>query len=254
MTFSNAIVRTPGPSMVHGLTSADLGKPDFETALNQHAAYIQALKACGLQVTVLPADDTFPDSTFVEDTALVTRACAIITRPGAPSRRDETGAIEAALRGFFPVIERVTAPGTVDAGDIIMVGNHFYIGLSQRTDTDGAAQVIRILARYGMTGSTIPLQNVLHLKSGVTWLERGRMVTAGEFIGRPEFAAYMEIRVDDDEQYAANCLYLNGTVLIATGYPKLKRAIAACGYRTMALDLSEFRKLDGGLSCLSLRF
>ena len=254
MKFTKAIVRTPCPSMINGLTTAGLGRPDYEKALVQHAAYVEALKACGLYVTVLPPDNDYPDSTFVEDTALVTSACAIIMRPGAPSRRGETEEIETVLRGFYPIIERVRTPGTVDGGDIMMVGKHFYVGLSQRTNAVGAGQVIQILNKYGMTGSTVPTNEALHLKSGAAYIENGYMVTAGEFIGRPEFADYTKISIDEDEGYAANCLFVNETVLLASGYAKIKQAIEACGFKTMTLDMSEFQKLDGGLSCLSLRF
>ncbi len=169
--------------MVNGLTTANLGLPDYEKALVQHAAYVQALKTCGLYVTVLPPDNNYPDSTFVEDTALVTSACAIIMRPGATSRRGETEEIETVLRGFYSTIERVRTPGTVDAGDIMMVGKHFYIGLSQRTNAVGAGQVIQILNKHGMTASTVPLKEALHLKSGTAYIENGYMVTVGEFIG-----------------------------------------------------------------------
>ena len=252
--FTKAIVRTPGPSMVDGLTTANLGNPDYKKALSQHTAYIRALESCGLEVIVLPPDNDYPDSTFVEDTALVTPVCAIIMRPGAISRRGETRAIEKALTNFYTNIERVISPGTVDAGDIMMVGNHYYIGLSQRTNADGASQVIRHLETYGLTGSTVPLQEALHLKSGTAYIENDYLVMAGEFVGRPEFAAYTILTVEPDEQYAANCLWLNGKILVAEGYPKIRRAIEAVGYETIPLDVSEFRKLDGGLSCLSLRF
>ena len=254
MTFTKAIVRTPGPSMIDGLTSANLGRPHYATAVAQHAAYVTALRSSGLQVTVLPPDDKHPDSTFVEDTALLTPACAIITRPGAMSRRGETESIATALREFYTVIDAIRPPGTVDAGDIMMVEDHYYIGLSQRTNAAGADQVIKILKRHGLTGSTIPLQNVLHLKSGVAYIENGYIVATAEFGSRPEFGNLKAITVDDDERYAANCLCLNGTVLLAAGYPKIKEAIEAIGYRTIILDMSEYQKLDGGLSCLSLRF
>ncbi|MCX6827737.1 MAG: N(G),N(G)-dimethylarginine dimethylaminohydrolase [candidate division Zixibacteria bacterium] len=254
MRFTKAIVRIPGPSMVDGLSSAGLGKPDYEKALAQHAAYIDALKLCGLEVTILPPDNAYSDSTFVEDTTLLTPACAVIMRPGAPSRRGETETIETALRPFYSNIERIISPGTADAGDIMMVGNHFYIGLSQRTNREGAEQIIGILNKYDMNGSTVTLKNALHLKSGTAYLENEFMVLAGEFVGRPEFTKYRVIPVHDDEIYAANCLWLNGTILIAAGYNKIKKAVESCGYKTIALDMSEFRKLDGGLSCLSLRF
>jgi dimethylargininase len=254
MKFTRAIVREPGPSFIHGLTTTGLGAPDYRLALKQHQTYAQALTECGLTVIALPPDDHHPDSTFVEDTALLTPECAIIMRPGAPSRRDETIAMEEVLRGLFRGVERVESPGTADAGDIMMVGRHYYIGLSQRTNPEGAAQIINILESHGMTGSTVPLERVLHLKSGVAYLEDNTMVVAGEFKTRPEFKPFNLIPVDDDEMYAANCLWVNGVVLVASGYPKTERTIRAVGLRTVVLDVSEFRKLDGGLSCLSLRF
>lgn len=240
--------------MVDGLTSSGLGKPDYAKALDQHAAYIRALESCGLQVTVLPADEAYPDSTFVEDTALATPAGAIIMRPGAESRRGETAAIEQALKPFFTDIARIISPGTVDAGDIMMVGSHYYIGLSRRTNIEGAAQVIAILEAHGLTGSTVPLKDILHLKSAAAYLEDNRMVLAGELIGRPEFSGFDIIPVDDVEEYAANCLWINGRILVAAGFPRLRRSLDALGLETIPLEMSEFRTLDGGLSCLSLRF
>lgn len=254
MRFSRAIVRIPGPSMVGGLTTAGLGPVDHERALIQHDAYVCALQECGLTVTVLPPDNDYPDSTFVEDTALLTPTCAIIMRPGAPSRQGETKGIEKAIREFFHAIERVEPPGTADAGDIMMVGTHYYIGLSSRTNADGATQIVDILKSHGMNGSTIPLTHGLHLKSGVAYLENFNLLVAGEFKSRGELTKFTRIPVDDDEQYAANSVWINGTVLVPAGFPKTEQAIKSRGYRTVALDVSEFRKLDGGLSCLSLRF
>ena len=254
MKFSRAIVREPGPSLINGITSANLGVPDYPLALKQHKAYVHALSVCGLTVISLPPDNDHPDSTFVEDTALLTPKCAIMMRPGVPARRAETIGMEEAIREFFTTIERVESPGTADAGDILMVGDHYYIGLSQRTNAHGAAQIVSILESHGMTGSTVPLERVPHLKSGVAFLENNTMVVAGEFKARPEFRTYNPIPVDDDEMYAANCLWVNGTVLLAAGYPKIENAVKAAGFGTRALDVSEFRKLDGGLSCLSLRF
>ena len=254
MRISRAIVREPGPSLIHGITTSDLGVPDYPLALKQHSAYVHALAECELTCITLPPDNNHPDSTFVEDTALLTPGCAIMMRLGAPARREEITGIEDVVRGFFRTIERVEAPGTADAGDILMVGDHYYIGLSQRTNPHGAAQIISILKSNGMTGSTVPLERVLHLKSGVAYLENNIMVVAGEFKTRPEFKAFNLIPVDDGEMYAANCLWVNGTVLVAAGYPKTERAVRAAGLETIVLDVSEFRKLDGGLSCLSLRF
>jgi len=252
--FTRAIVRTPGTSMIFGLSSAGFGPPNYTQALVQHGAYVQALKACGLEVTVLPPDEEHPDSTFVEDTALLTPECAIIMRPGATSRRDETESIEPTLRDHFKTIEPVQAPGTVDAGDIMMVGRHFFIGLSQRTNAEGAKQILEILNRHGLSGSTVPLKEMLHLKSGVAYLENDTLVATGEFLNRSEFAKFKVIPILSEEAYAANCLWLNGTVLVAAGFPQAKKAVETAGYQTIALEMSEFRKLDGGLSCLSLRW
>ena len=164
--FTKAIVRTPCRALVNGLSSANLGQPDYHKALLQHADYIEALKECGLQVTVLPADENFPDSTFVEDVALMTPRCAILTNPGAPSRTLETRSMLKTIRKFYANVETIEAPGTVEAGDIMMVGDHYYIGLSERTNQAGAEQVIAFLEAHGMRGSMVDITGVLHLKTG----------------------------------------------------------------------------------------
>lgn len=252
--FSKAIVRTPARSFINGLRSADSGSPDYEKALDQHAAYVHALENCGLDVTVLDADEQFPDSTFVEDTALLTRSAAVIASPGADSRKGEVHEIREALTDFYSNIESIEPPGTVDGGDVMMVGSYFYIGLSKRTNADGAELLLSILNRYGMTGSTVPLKSFLHLKSGVSYIENNNLVITGEFINAPEFEHFNHIAVDEAEGYAANCVWINGTVLVASGYPRIRAKIESAGYDTIAVDVSEFEKLDGGLSCLSLRF
>lgn len=254
LCYTSAIVRRPGRSLVNGLTAAGLGAPDHDRALAQHDAYVAALAQCGLTVTTLEPDEQYPDSTFVEDTALVTPAGAIITRPGAPSRRGEITAIADTLAGCCRLLGRIEAPGTVDAGDILAVGGHYYVGLSSRTNNEGAAQLLGILASNGLSGSTIPLARMLHLKSGVAYLESNNLIVAGGLCDRPEWRDFNVTILDDDEAYAANCLWVNGTVLVAAGFPKTKATIERLGYPTIALDMSEFRKLDGGLSCLSLRF
>jgi dimethylargininase len=252
--FKNAIVRKPSPEIIDGLTSASLGEPDYSKALDQHEKYVDALIGCGLEVKILEADSRFPDSVFVEDVALCTSGCAIVTNPGAPSRNGEKLEMEAVLQSFYKHIEAIEAPGTLDAGDVMMVGKHFYIGLSQRTNAPGADQLIGILKKYGMTGSVVPLYEMLHLKSGLSYLEQNNLLISGEFINHRVFADFQKIEVDPDEGYAANSLWVNSTVLVPEGFPKTREKIEQAGYRTKVLDVSEFRKLDGGLSCLSLRF
>ena len=252
--FTQAIVKIPCRAMVNGLSSANLGAPDYQKALLQHADYIEALKECGLKVKVLPADENFPDSTFVEDVALMTPHCAILTNPGAPSRTLETRSMLNTLQNFYSKVEIIDSPGNVEAGDIMMVGDHYYIGLSDRTNQAGAGQMIAILESYGMQGAVVELSEVLHLKTGLAYLENNNLLACGEFLNKPEFQGFQLLEVDPDEAYAANSVWINGTVLTPSGFPKTRALIASAGYKIRQVDVSEFQKLDGGLSCLSLRF
>jgi len=252
--FKNAIVRRPCREMIKGISTAGLGQPDYDKALVQHEHYIDTLKLCGLEVQVLDADEKYPDSTFIEDVALCTPHCAIVTRPGAASRRGETEGMDEILRPYYERIEKIESPGTLDAGDVMMVGSHFYIGISERTNQQGADMLISILKAHGMTGSKVPLFEMLHLKSGLSYLENNTMLVSGEFIGKHEFERFRKIEIDNEEGYAANSLWVNGTVIVPKGFTETKSKIEAAGYRTIEIDVSEFQKLDGGLSCLSLRF
>jgi dimethylargininase len=240
--------------MVDGITTADLGKPDYEEALRQHEAYIAALRRCGVAVTALEPDSKFPDSVFIEDAALLTRHCAILTNPGAPSRNGEPATIRGALERFYANVESITGAGTVDAGDIMMVGDHFFIGLTERTNREGAEQMLAILEKYRLSGSVIPVENMLHLKTGVAYLENNILMASGEFIENKVFERFSIIEVGAEESYAGNSVWVNDTVLTPKGYPNTLAALEKTGYRILTLEMSEFRKLDGGLSCLSLRF
>jgi len=240
--------------MIDGLTSLSLGRPDFLKAMEQHNLYVDALRSCGLEVMILEADSQFPDSVFVEDVALCTSECAIVTNPGAPSRNGEKIKIRPVLESYYTQVESIESPGNLDAGDVMMVGKHYYIGISERTNIHGAEQLIVFLERYGMTASMVPLKKMLHLKSGLSYLEHNHLLISGEFIDHPAFADFQKIEVDPDESYAANSLWVNSTVLVPAGFPRTLAKIKQAGYHTLILDMSEFRKLDGGLSCLSLRF
>ena len=252
--FSKAIVRIPSRSMTQGISTANLGLPDYENALKQHKDYIKALQECGLTVSVLPADEKFPDSTFVEDVALMTPYCAILTNPGASSRCNEILSMAPVLNDFYSEVEHIEAPGTLEAGDIMMVGEHYYIGLSERTNLQGATQLIDILSKFNMTASIVSFKEVLHLKTGLGYLENNNLLAAGEFLSKSEFSQFNLLKVEEDESYAANSVWINGTVLIPDGHLKTHEMIASLGYKTRLVDVSEFQKLDGGLSCLSLRF
>ena len=255
--FTKAIVKPPCANFASGLTTVDLGKPDLEVALRQHQAYCEALESCGLELVRLLPDEKYPDSTFVEDTALLTPRGAVLTRPGDASRRGEVESIAPVVRDYFSNVYSIEEPGTVDAGDVCEAGEHFFIGISRRTNGHGAKQLAGLLESFGYTTSLIDirgLSNILHLKSGMAYLPGRRLMVIEALRNVPEFSAYDLICLNSTEEYAANCLSINGRILIASGFPTLKRELESLGHSIISLDMSEFRKMDGGLSCLSLRF
>ena len=255
--FKNAILRKPAPNFASGLTTVSQGKPDFAKVIKQYQAYCDALERCGVTIKVLEADPGHPDSTFVEDTAVLTKKTAILARPGAESRQGEVRGIRAPLAKFFHYFAEINAPGTVDGGDICEADNHFLIGLSQRTNEEGAKQLAEILDCDGYTSSLVDIRkttSILHLKSGVAYLGENQLVVIEEMAGRKEFAGYDLLVVKTDESYAANCIRVNDHVLIPAGYPALLSLLERRGHSVMPLEMSEFQKMDGGLSCLSLRF
>ncbi len=257
MKFTRAIVRPPPPTFANGITTADDGPPDLDRALAQHHDYCHALEHCGLAVSSLSIDTAYPDSCFVEDTAILTARGAIATRPGAPSRAGEVLSVLPALQAYFPDVARIVAPGTVDGGDVCDADGHFLIGLSARTNEDGARQLAELLGNLGYRSSVIDIRDrrrLLHLKSGLSYLGDGRMIVTADVPRTAALAPYELIEVDETERYAANCVRINDQVLVAAGYPQTRAAIEFLGYKVIAPEMSEYRKMDGGPSCLSLRF
>jgi dimethylargininase len=263
LNFSRAIVRPPGANFAAGLSSAVDGAPDLELALQQHAHYCEVLRACGLELIRLEPDPAYPDGTFVEDAAIVTARGAILTRPGAPSRTGEIDsvgeALRAALRGA--AIRRIEAPGTVDGGDVCEADGHFVIGVSARTNEDGANQLRSHLQSMHFSASIVDIRaskTLLHLKTGIAYLGDGVWMAQEALEQELESLARLYMRVlitvSRDEAYAANCVRVNDSVLVPAGYPGVVAALRSRGFRPVLLDVSEFKKMDGGLSCLSLRF
>ena len=255
--FKRAIVRPPANNFADGLTTAVLGKPDLPLALRQHKAYCHALENCGLELVKLPADLQHPDSTFIEDTAVLTGHSAILARPGAPSRLGEVAAIRGIIEHFYSSVHEIKAPGTLDGGDVCEAGSHFFIGISHRTNEQGAQQLAEFLAVDGFTSSLVDIRRVssiLHLKSGIACLDNSNLIVMDEVASREEFSSYNVIRVPPEENYACNCVLINDRVLMPSGFPRLFDDLTRRGYVPLPLDMSEFRKMDGGLSCLSLRF
>ena len=257
MRFTRAIVRPPAATFSAGITTSGLGPPDLTLALEQHEAYCRVLERLGLSLTRLDPDPEYPDSTFVEDAAIVTSRGAILTRPGAATRAGEVRGMGAVLRRFFPVLDGITPPGTLDGGDVCEAGPHFFIRLSTRTNAEGAAQLAAWLARRGFGSNTIDLRSMpglLHLKTGLSWLGGRRLLAAGDVAGHEALRGWEVVPVPAGEEYAANCIALNDAVLLAQGYPATASLLRGFTYDVVQLDMSEYRKMDGGLSCLSVRW
>jgi dimethylargininase len=255
--FTRAIVRPPSSNFADGLTSVALGKPDFARALEQHTRYCDALERCGLALTRLAEDPAHPDATFVEDAAVLSPRCNVLTRPGAPSRSGEVAAIRESLGSLGLATAAIEPPGTLDGGDICDAEGHFFIGVSHRTNWDGAAQLAAQLTSAGYASSCIDIRAVpaiLHLKSGIASLGDGRIVAIDSLAGHPVLRGHEIVRVAPGDEYAANCVRVNDHVLVAAGFPRMHRMLEQLGYQLIVLEMSEFQKMDGGLSCLSLRF
>ena len=255
--FTRAIVRPPGANFADGLTGVDLGKPDFELALAQHEAYCRTLEDCGLSLIRLPPDERYPDSTFVEDTAVLTARGRVMAQPGADSRLGEIDDVDAVLQDFFTFYYAIHNEGRLDGGDVCEAGDHFFIGVSRRTNEAGAAQLTEFLDAMGYGATLIDIRslgNILHLKSGLAYLGGKRLAVIDELKDFKQFSGYDLVEVAAAEAYAANCLEVNDCVLLASGFERFQDRLQSLGYKTIALDMSEFQKMDGGLTCLSLRF
>ncbi|MGM0436655.1 MAG: dimethylarginine dimethylaminohydrolase family protein [Bacillota bacterium] len=255
MKFKNVIVKKPANTIVNGITTSDLGKPNYKKALKQHEEYVNTLEECGVKVEVLDEDEKYPDSTFVEDPAILTKKCAIITNPGADSRKGEIKDIKKAVEKYYDNnIYEIESPGTLEGGDIMQVDNHFYIGISDRTNKNGAKQLLTYLNNHGYTGDIVEFEGILHLKTGMSYIGNNTLLITDLFADKDIFSDFNKIKVSQKEAYAANCIRVNDFVIVPDGFSETKKAIEKARFRTKTVDVSEFRKIDGGLSCLSLRF
>lgn len=251
--FTRAIVRKPANTFANGITTSDLGKPDFELAQKQHDAYCKALIKCGLELIILDADPNYPDSCFVEDTAVVTKDFGIITRPGDNRRLGEEVEIKKVLEPLLKLYA-IEEPGTLDGGDIMQADNKFYIGLSDRTNMEGAEQLSNILRENSYEALSIKVKDILHFKTGINYLGDNNLLVQERFMQLKDLQSYNLTSIYEGEKYAANSLRVNDFVLVPKGFPKTLESIKKLGYQTIELDLSEYQKMDGELSCLSLRF
>jgi len=249
--FGNAIVRTPAPSVVGGLRAGEEA-PCYAGVIAEHSAYVAALQAAGLAVEILPALPDFPDSVFVEDPAFVLPEGAILLRPGAPTRTSEAAEIAPALRRRFDRFEEVDE-GYADGGDILILPGEILIGLSARTDKLGAKRFCaraRSLDRVARIVETPP--GILHLKTACALIDEKTVIATPALAGI--FAGYEVIATSEGEEKAANLLRINDTILVGADYPKTIELLAGRGPEVVPLAVAEIRKIDAGLSCMSLRW
>ena len=250
--YKTAIVRRPARSAVDGLTSVDLGKADYELLLEQYENYTRTLKELGLEIIELNSLEDFPDAYFTEDTAIVTPEVAVVMRPGAEARRGETAHITDEL-GKHRKLEYISEPGTIDGGDVLVVNDHCIVGLSERTSRQGAEQLCKILEGYGYKSDIVDVPEALHFKSSVNFVDENTLLVTQTCYWLDCLSDYRKLVVQEGEEYSANVVWINGTLLIPAGYPGTRRLLAENGFQAIEMPVSEISKMDGGLTCLSLR-
>ncbi len=233
------------------LTYLERQSIDFELAVRPHSAYCKILEEHGFEIIQLSASDDHPDSVFVEDTAVVFDEIALITNPGVESRRGEIDATEAELKKHLK-IARVEAPGTLDGGDVVPIGNTVFVGQTERTNPEGVKALAKILKRYDYEVIPVKVQNCLHLKSACTAISGRSLLVNPDWVDLAPFADFNVITVA--EPWAANSIRLNEAVCLHSGFPKTAQHLRELDFKVETLDVSEFLKAEGGLSCLSIRF
>lgn len=253
--FTHAICRVPGRSIADGLRAADAGNPDHRQFMQDHADYVTTLQATGAEVHVLPALEQYPDSVFVEDAALCLQELAIIMRPGAPTRLGEAAEMEPSLARFYDRIARIKGEGFIEGGDILVTETEILVGKSARTDAAGVAALRDIVADYGYSVREVETPgDVLHFKTDSSLLD-GDTILATERLSRSGcFDGYRVIHTEAGEEASANAIRFNDLVLFPRGFPKTAEKLRREGFKVHEIGNSEAAKVDGGMSCLSLRF
>lgn len=228
-------------------------KIDFQLAREQHQQYCQTLQQLGLTLIKVDADDNLPDCCFIEDTAIIAGETAIITRMQAPSRALETTEVKKLLANYKTTKE-ILPPGFIDGGDVLRINKQIYIGISERTNSEAVEQVKTLVTGAGYEVIPVEIKGTLHLKTACTYLGEGVMLIASGHFDQSVFTAYKKITVPEEEAYSANCLAVNGKVIVPGGYTRTREYIEKEGFKTVEVDISEFRKGNGGLTCLSIIF
>lgn len=254
-TFSHALCRKPARSVTNGLRANDQGDPNYAQFIQHHEAYVNALKSTGCQVTVLDALEQYPDSVFIEDAALCLAGTAIVLRPGAESRFGESAALMPALQTKFRSVLNLPGNGYVDGGDILVTDTEVLIGLSSRTNQTGYDSLSKMVEKLGFKARKINTPaDILHFKTDCGLLDGQTIFASKALAATGCFDAYNVIIAPEGESAAANLIRVNDTVFISENYPKTKNMLDNAGYKVVCLPNSEAAKVDGGLSCMSLRF
>lgn len=249
-----ALTRDVSPAMDRCELSHLARSPiDHARAVAQHAAYEQCLMELGCRVHRVPADASMPDAVFIEDTAVVVDELAVVTRPGAASRRGETAAVAPALAAYRSVAE-IEAPGTLDGGDVLRIGRTFYVGDSARSNRDGIAQLGELLAPWDYRVVPVTTRDCLHLKTAATVAAPGIVVLNPDWVDRALFGTAAVVEVDPAEPFAGNVLRVGEVTICAAAFPRTNRRLEALGIEVRALDMSEFAKAEGGVTCCSVIF
>ncbi len=253
--FSHAITRRPAASVINGLRAEDTGIPDLNRMLADHAHYVATLKETGAEVIELPALEDFPDSVFVEDTALCLPKGAVLMRPGAPSRMGEVDEMEPALRQVYDTVRRIEGPGHIEGGDILVTGREILVGRSDRTDAAGVAELSEIVSDWGYRlREMFTPPGVLHFKTDCSLLDGDTILATRRLDASGCFDGYRVLHTAEGEDPAANTIRFNRLVLCPAGFPRTAEMLSNAGYEVTEINNSECAKLDGGMSCLSLRF
>ncbi len=254
-SFTHAITRRPGSSIIDGLRATDTGTPDLQQMLRDHADYVATLIEAGAKVTELPPLEGFPDAVFVEDTALCLRQGAILMRPGAATRAGEVAEIAPALRAIYGEVLELKGPGFVEGGDILTTSREVLVGLSERTDPAGVDELAALLAVWGYTLRVVETPpGVLHFKTDCSLLDADTILSTKRLAASGCFADYTVIHTADGEEACANLIRYNDLILMPAGFPITAKRLIDAGYSVREINNSECAKLDGGMSCLSLRF
>ncbi|MCW8807933.1 MAG: dimethylargininase [Rhodanobacter sp.] len=249
-----AITREVSPALAGcELSFIERDAIDVDRASAQHHAYQRALEALGCRVVALPAEPALPDSVFVEDVAIVLDEVAILTRPGAASRRGEVAGVGVELRRHRSVLA-IEAPGTIDGGDVLRLGRTLHVGQSARSNPEGIAQLGALLAPHGYAVAGVPTFGCLHLKSAVTQLDDETLLLQPQWVDRERFASFRLIEIDPAEAHAANVVRVGDALLMPASFPRTQQRLIEAGYKVVAVDVSELQKAEGAVTCCSLVF